>query len=120
MTTKPRRSATSRSSGAGGLWLGRMALQALSFWSSSWGLQCAGVDGGAERAEIVMIANAVQGDTLAVEKEAVISGEFNRANAERSFILVDHFAILLYGCNRQITRRILYVPQLRLGNGCRK
>src|SRR5580765_8818026 len=37
----------------------------------------AGVDGGAERAEIVMIANAVERDALAVQKETVVSSEFD-------------------------------------------
>src|SRR5262249_19133698 len=37
--------------------------------------ECAAVNGGAERAEVMVIANAVQRNTLAVQKEAVVSGE---------------------------------------------
>ena len=74
----------------------------------------AGVDGGAERAEIVMIANAVERNALAVKEEAVIGGKFDRANAERSFATIDYSAALRQGRNGDITGGIFDVPKFGL------
>ena len=67
------RSHRSSSSGAGGLWLVRMALQPISFRISNLPLQRARVDGRAERAEVVVVANAVERHALAVEQKAVVA-----------------------------------------------
>src|SRR5215475_3256835 len=45
-------------------------------------LKCAGVNRRAERAEIVMVANAIDRDALIVQEKAVIGCEFDGANAK--------------------------------------
>ena len=89
------RSHRSSNSGAGGLWLVRMALQPISCSICKLAFQRAGVDGRAERAEIVVVANAVDLHALAVEQKAIVRGELNRADAEWRFVPVHDFAVLL-------------------------
>ena len=49
----------------------------------------------AERAQIVMVADAIQFDVLAVEEKALVHREFNGANAKRRFIDIHRLAVLL-------------------------
>jgi hypothetical protein len=78
--------------------------------------QRAGVDGRAERAEVVMVANAVQRHASAVQKKSVVRRELNRADAEGRFITVHHFAVLLDGSDDDVALRRLNAPQFRIGN----
>ena len=60
-------------------------------------LQGAVVERRAERAEIVVIADAVEFEMLAVDEEAGVGVEFERADAEWRFVGVDGFAVLRDG-----------------------
>ncbi len=51
-------------------------------------LQRPRVDRAAERAEVVVVADAVEKDALAVEKEAALRVELDRANAEDRLVAV--------------------------------
>ncbi len=57
-------------------------------------LQGADVDGGAQRAEVVMIADAIELEMLAVDEEAGVGVILEGADAERGFIGVDDLAVL--------------------------
>ena len=63
-------------------------------------LQRAGVDGRAERAQVVMVANAVESDALAVQQETVVGGELDRADAEGRF---DIGPASLPSCSSEVT-----------------
>ncbi len=56
-------------------------------------LEGAEVGGGAEGAEVVVIADALDLDAFAVEEEAVVGGEYEGADAEGGGIGVDDFAV---------------------------
>ena len=88
ITSMPSRSQSSSSSGAGGLWLVRMALQPIACRSWIWRSQRADVDRRAERAEVVVVAHAVDRHVLAVEEEALVGIERDRADAKRRLVLV--------------------------------
>ena len=47
--------------------------------------ECPSVDHRAQRAQVAVIANAVDRHVLAVQQESVVRREFNRADAERGF-----------------------------------
>ena len=82
MTRKPIWSQRSRSAGSGGLWLVRMALQPMPLRISNWRSNGAAIDGRAEAAEVVVIADAVDLHPPAVDQHAAILGELDRADAE--------------------------------------
>ena len=73
----------------------RSALQPISLRISSWRSSGADVEGGAERAEVVVVADAVERHAAAVEQEAVVGGELDGAEAEGRFVCVDDLAALL-------------------------
>ena len=86
MTRKPIWSVSSSSSGAGGLWLMRMALQPISRSISSWRSRRADVERRAQRAEVVMLVDALEGNALAVDEDAESGSKLNVANAEARFV----------------------------------
>ena len=119
ITTKPMRSHRSSSSGAGGLWLVRIALTPISFRISSWRSSARSVDRRAQRPKIVMIADAVERHVLAVEKKAFVGVELDRADAERRFVayrrlFLDRMDGLLDRGNGGIKIRLLQSPELRV------
>ena len=75
-------------------------------------LQRAGVDGRAERAEVVMVANAVERHALAVQQKSVVRRELDGADAERRFVAVHQFAVLFDGGDGDIALRFLDAPQV--------
>ncbi len=74
-------------------------------------LQGAEVDGGAEGAEVVVVADAVQGNAAAVEQKTVVGRELNFADAKGSLVAVNHFAVLLDGSDHQVTVGLFEAPE---------
>ncbi len=84
------RSARSSSSGEGGLWLVRIAFAPMRLQDLELALGGAPVDGRAERAEVVVVADALEAHAAAVEQEALLRPELDRADAERRRVAVEH------------------------------
>ena len=70
ITSRPRRSQNSSNSGEGGLWLVRMAFTPAAFMISQLAFGGAAVHGRAERAQVVVQADAVQSSRAAVEQRS--------------------------------------------------
>ena len=70
----------------------------------------------AERAVVVVQADALELHSPAVEMEAVVRRELERANAERVRLLVDHAAAHAHVRRGGVQLRALDVPQLRIGD----
>ena len=84
------RSHRSRNSGAGGLWLVRMALQPISRRISKRRSHTRSGTAAPTAPRIVVQAHAVELDVLAVQQESAVGVEERFANAERRFVLIDH------------------------------
>ena len=70
-----------------------MALQPISLSNSIWRSSARVLKRRAERAEIVMIADAVQRNARSVQQKAIVRRELNRADAERRFVAVDDLPV---------------------------
>ena len=79
--------------------------------------QGADIDGRAQGAQVVMVAHAVQRHALAVEQKAVGRREFNRPNAERRFIAIHQFPVLLDGSHHHVAVGRFKAPQAGLFDG---
>src|SRR5690606_10667261 len=77
----------------------------------------AGIEGGTEGAEIVVIAAAVGWDAPAIEVKSIVGGELDGTNAEGSFVGIDEAAVRGHVGAREVHRGILDVPEARIGNG---
>src|SRR3712207_6621366 len=71
------------------------------------------MEGRAERAEVVMVADALDLDPLAVQKEAARGVEPDRADAEDRLVAVNDSAALLDGRDGRVEARPLRAPKLR-------
>ena len=74
-------------------------------------LQRADVDGRAERAEIVVVANAVQLDVLAVKKKSFVHGELRSADAKRRFVNIHGASVLFHRGHDDIALRLFQAPE---------
>src|SRR5262245_748929 len=71
------------------------------------------VDCRAERTKVVMIANPVELNVLAIQEKSLVDREFNLPYAARCFVMIYHAAVLPDRGNDQITARIIEAPQFR-------
>src|SRR5205823_5228715 len=88
----------------------RIAAHFLEYFDLSLQRPC--VDRGAQRAEVVVIAHAIERNVFAIEEKAFVFVEFDRANAKGALISVSYFAILRESSHRDIKIRLLQTPQL--------
>ena len=77
-------------------------------------LQSPGVDCRAQRAQIMVIADALQRHAFAVQKKTIIRRELNRADAKWGFVIIHDFPILLNRSHHHVALRMLNAPQLRI------
>ena len=77
----------------GGVVAGADGVAAHLFQDFELALEGADVEGGAEGAQVVVIADAVEFGDDAVDGEAGVGVEFERADAEGGFVGVDRFTI---------------------------
>ena len=70
------------------------------------------VEGRAERAEVVVVAHALERDALAVEQEAVVGGELDLADAEDGFVAVHGLAVFSDCGDGDVEIRMFEVPEL--------
>ena len=88
-------------------------------------LQGADIDGGAQGAEIVVVADAVEFEVLAVDEEAGVGVVLDGADAEGGFVGIDDGAVLGDGGDGDVTIGRLGAPELGVGDcrpgfdGCR-
>ena len=80
-------------------------------------LQGAGVDGRAQRAQVVVVAHALQSNSLPVEEKTVVGSKLNRADAKWSFTGVNGLAALLHGRDGDVAIGLLQAPELGIGDG---
>ena len=76
-------------------------------------LKRAKIQGSPQCAKIVMVADAIEFDMLAVEKKAFVHSEFNRADAKRGFVNVNRLPALLHRSDQDITLRFFQTPNFR-------
>src|SRR5579885_338744 len=82
-------------------------------------LDRAAVDGGAERAEIVMIADALNAHAAAVEQEPFLLVEGDGADAERRGVAVDDAGVVEDLAHQRVEIGTVDIPALRAGDGQR-
>ena len=75
------------------------------------------VDGRAQRAEVVVVADALQFQVAAVQGEALLFIETNRANAERRGVAVHSQIVLKHLGHQRIEIGMVDIPALRLIHG---
>lgn len=83
-------------------------------------LERAEVERRAERAQVVVVAHPLQLELLAVQEEAAVGVEAQRANSEARLVGVDERASSLHGSERDVAIRTLLgagAPELRIGKG---
>src|SRR3989442_623972 len=77
-------------------------------------LQSSNVERRPERSKIVMIANALEPNVFAVEKDPFVWVELDRANAEDGLVTIHHFPALLDSRDGYVKIGVLQTPQLRI------
>ena len=72
------------------------------------------VDGGPQRAQVMVVADALEFRRTAVQKETFFGDILQRADAERRIVFVEHLAVTLDPCAGRVEDRGAGRPQLRV------